>query len=145
VFWFELPPVIAVAPAKSFWPIELANDGTDKAVTTVPIKPNRSAMRIVRVESKRREEVGRFRGNMSSKSPGWKMNTYPGRRDAAAKRRHFNQGTWARISLLTKPWNEECPHVAPIPSRETMNNSASAVSCDALVEQATGHSRRRRL
>jgi len=28
------------------------------------------------------------------------MNTYPGRHDAAAKQRHFNQGTWARISLL---------------------------------------------
>jgi hypothetical protein len=58
VFWFELPPVIAAALAKSFLPIELANDGADKTVTTVPIKPNSSAMRIARVESKRIEEVG---------------------------------------------------------------------------------------
>ena len=85
-------------------------------------------MRIVRMESKRREEVGWFGGHVV-KLLGGRWNTCPGRRDVSVNRAtpHQSKHLGAYLLLLTKLWNEdESRTMAPIPSRETMNNSASA-------------------
>src|SRR5215212_11940193 len=67
------PAISAVARAKKFWLIVPAREVEDKTLAVTAIKPSKRVMRIVRVESERIEEAGRFGAVMSSKTPEGKM------------------------------------------------------------------------
>jgi hypothetical protein len=83
--------------AKSRWPIEPAREVVDKTLAAMANVPSKTPMRIVRVESERRAEVGRFGAIMSLKTPEWKIEklTLTGICRSFAQTTHASQSAWA--------------------------------------------------